>query len=90
MLSNGYEDVRGIEMTLTNTVGWIATSGQVDSWVYEEANTTSIQDEEMLKKPMDVGIGRLQNKTLRSCYRCTQKWKAKLKALFSEINITHT
>ncbi|KAL1330543.1 hypothetical protein AAHE18_12G117200 [Arachis hypogaea] len=54
MLSTGYEGVREIEKRLTNTVGWSATSGQVDNWVYEEANTTFIQDEEMLKKLMNT------------------------------------
>ncbi|ERN12648.1 hypothetical protein AMTR_s00025p00239420 [Amborella trichopoda] len=54
MLSSGYEGVREIEKRLTNTVGWSATSGQVDNWVYEEANSTFIQDEEMLKRLMDT------------------------------------
>ncbi|KAK2994523.1 hypothetical protein RJ640_010801 [Escallonia rubra] len=54
MLSSGYEGVREIEKRLTNTVGWSATSGQVDNWVYEEANTTFIQDEEMLNKLMST------------------------------------
>ncbi|PQP92028.1 magnesium-chelatase subunit ChlH chloroplastic [Prunus yedoensis var. nudiflora] len=52
MLSSGYEGVREIEKRLTNTVGWSATSGQVDNWVYEEANSTFIQDEEMLNRLM--------------------------------------
>ncbi|KAI3472195.1 hypothetical protein Pfo_029683 [Paulownia fortunei] len=52
MLSSGYEGVREIEKRLTNTVGWSATSGQVDNWVYEEANTTFIQDEQMLNRLM--------------------------------------
>ncbi|KAL3637236.1 hypothetical protein CASFOL_019535 [Castilleja foliolosa] len=54
MLSSGYEGVREIEKRLTNTVGWSATSGQVDNWVYEEANTTYIQDEEMLNRLMST------------------------------------
>ncbi|KAG4927867.1 hypothetical protein JHK85_054353 [Glycine max] len=54
MLSTGYEGVREIEKRLTNTVGWSATSGQVDNWVYEEANTTFIQDEQMLNKLMNT------------------------------------
>ncbi|GAB2267019.1 hypothetical protein Dimus_002004 [Dionaea muscipula] len=54
MLSTGYEGVREIEKRLSNTVGWSATSGQVDNWVYEEANTTFIQDEEMLKRLMNT------------------------------------
>ncbi|CAN4089907.1 unnamed protein product [Withania somnifera] len=54
MLSTGYEGVREIEKRLTNTVGWSATSGQVDNWVYEEANTTFIKDEEMLNRLMNT------------------------------------
>lgn len=54
MLSTGYEGVREIEKRLTNTVGWSATSGQVDNWVYEEANSTFIKDEEMLKRLMNT------------------------------------
>ena len=38
MLSSGYEGVREIQKRLTNTLGWSATSGSVDNWVYEEAN----------------------------------------------------
>ncbi|XP_027175365.1 magnesium-chelatase subunit ChlH, chloroplastic [Coffea eugenioides] len=54
MLSSGYEGVREIEKRLTNTVGWSATSGQVDNWVYEEANTTFIEDQEMLNRLMST------------------------------------
>ena len=39
MLSSGYEGVREIQKRLTNTVGWSATSGQVDNWVYDEVST---------------------------------------------------
>ncbi|KAK1279200.1 hypothetical protein QJS04_geneDACA016894 [Acorus gramineus] len=54
MMKSGYEGVREIEKRLTNTVGWSATSGQVDNWVYEEANETFIKDEEMLKRLLDT------------------------------------
>ena len=37
MLSSGYEGVREIQKRLTNTMGWSATSGMVDNWVYDEA-----------------------------------------------------
>ena len=39
MLSSGYEGVREIQKRLTNTVGWSATSGAVDNWVYDEVCT---------------------------------------------------
>merc|ERR1719230_84023 len=50
MLSSGYEGVREIQKRLTNTVGWSATAGGVDNWVYEEANDTFINDEEMQRR----------------------------------------
>jgi magnesium chelatase subunit H len=54
MLSSGYEGVREIEKRLTNTMGWSATSGTVDNWVYEEANNTFINDEEMQKRLLET------------------------------------
>ena len=38
MLKHGYEGVRQIEAHVTNTMGWSATTGQVDPWVYERAD----------------------------------------------------
>lgn len=35
MLSSGYEGVREIQKRMTNTMGWSATSGMVDNWVYD-------------------------------------------------------
>merc|ERR1712037_20768 len=54
MLSSGYEGAREIQKRLTNTLGWSATSGQVDNWVYEEANDTFVADPEMAKRLMDT------------------------------------
>lgn len=54
MMGSGYEGVREIQKRLNNTMGWSATSGQVDNWVYDEANTTFMEDEEMAKKMMDL------------------------------------
>jgi magnesium chelatase subunit H len=54
MLSHGYEGVREISKRLVNTMGWSATAGAVDNWVYEDANTTFIQDEEMRKRLMNL------------------------------------
>lgn len=42
MLSSGYEGVREIQKRLTNTMGWSATSGTVDNWVYDEANKCAL------------------------------------------------
>ncbi|MGB7444885.1 MAG: cobaltochelatase subunit CobN, partial [Coleofasciculaceae cyanobacterium] len=54
MLSHGYEGVRELSKRLVNTTGWSATAGAVDNWVYEDVNTTFIQDEEMQKRLMNL------------------------------------
>jgi len=54
MMNSGYEGVREVQKRLTNTMGWSATAGEVDNWLYEEANNTFIADEEMQKRMMDL------------------------------------
>ena len=54
MMGSGYEGVREIQKRLTNTMGWSATSGMVDNWVYEDANSTFMEDEEMQKRLMEA------------------------------------
>ena len=54
MLGSGYEGVREIQKRLTNTMGWSATSGQVDNWVYDEANSTFIEDDEMAQRLLEA------------------------------------
>ncbi len=47
MLRHGYEGVRQIEEHVTNTLGWSATTGSVDPWVYRQLTTTFVLDEAM-------------------------------------------
>lgn len=54
MLSHGYEGVREISKRLVNTMGWSATAGAVDNWVYEDTNATFIQDEQMRQRLMNL------------------------------------
>lgn len=54
MLSHGYEGVRELSKRLVNTMGWSATAGAVDNWVYEDVNTTFIKDEEMQKRLLNL------------------------------------
>jgi magnesium chelatase subunit H len=54
MLSHGYEGVRELSKRLVNTMGWSATAGAVDNWIYEDANTTFIQDEAMRNRLMNL------------------------------------
>ncbi|KAJ6992380.1 magnesium-chelatase subunit ChlH [Populus alba x Populus x berolinensis] len=92
MMSTGYEGVREIEKRLTNTVGWSATSGQVDNWVYEEANSTFIQDEEMLNKLMNTNPNSFRKMVQtfleangRGYWETSQDNIEKLKQLYSEV-----
>lgn len=54
MLSTGYEGVREIQKRLRNTMGWSATAGEVDNFVFEDANSVFIEDMEMQKRLMDT------------------------------------
>ena len=50
MLKHGYEGVRQIETHVTNTMGWSATTGQVDPWVYQKLTQTFILDPVMRER----------------------------------------
>ena len=50
MLRHGHEGVRQIEAQVTNTMGWSATTGQVDPWVYERISETFVLDEAMRER----------------------------------------
>jgi len=54
MLSTGYEGVREIQKRLRNTMGWSATAGEVDNFVFEDANDTFINDSEMQQRLLDT------------------------------------
>ena len=47
MLEHGYEGVRQIEVHITNTMGWSATTGQVQPWVYQQLTETFMLDAQM-------------------------------------------
>jgi len=54
MLSHGHEGVRQIEASVTNTVGWSATTGAVDPWVYQRMTETFVLDDAMRKRLADL------------------------------------
>ncbi|KAG2683500.1 hypothetical protein I3843_10G032400 [Carya illinoinensis] len=92
MMASGYEGVREIEKRLTNTVGWSATSGQVDNWVYEEANSTFIQDEEMLNRLMKTNPNSFRKLVQtfleangRGYWETSEQNIEKLRQLYSEV-----
>ena len=47
LLKHGHEGVRQIEAHITNTVGWSATTGEVEPWVYQRLSETFVLDEDM-------------------------------------------
>jgi len=53
MLSTGYEGTREITKRLRNTMGWSATAGEVDNFIYEDANSVFIEDEDMRKRLLE-------------------------------------
>merc|ERR1719217_2036652 len=54
MLASGYEGTREITKRLRNTMGWSATSGEVDNFVFEDANSVFIEDAEMQQRLLDT------------------------------------
>jgi magnesium chelatase subunit H len=50
MLEHGYEGVRQIEIHITNTMGWSATTGQVQPWVYQQLTETFLLDPAMRER----------------------------------------
>ncbi|MEO0937408.1 MAG: magnesium chelatase subunit H [Pseudomonadota bacterium] len=54
LLKHGAEGVRQIEATVTNTLGWSATTGQVDPWVYQRISETFVLDDEMRARIADL------------------------------------
>jgi magnesium chelatase subunit H len=50
MLEHGYEGVRQIEVHVTNTMGWSATTGEVQPWVYQQITQTYILDAQMRER----------------------------------------
>ncbi len=82
MLNNGYEGVRQIEAHLTHTLGWSATTGQVQPWVYEEMTKTFIMDPEMRTRLAELNptaSAKVVNRLLEASRR--KYWKPNEKIL---------
>ena len=72
LLNHGAEGVRQIEAQLTNTMGWSATTGQVEPWVYQRLSETFVLDEDMRKRLADlnpVASSRMANRLLEATER---------------------
>jgi magnesium chelatase subunit H len=76
MLAHGYEGVRQIEVHLTNTLGWSATTGQVQPWVYHQLTQTFMLDAEMrdrLARLNPAASAKLANRLIEASER--EYWK---------------
>ena len=54
MLKHGYEGVRLIETQVTNTLGWSATTGGVEPWIYQQITETFVLDDAMRQRLADL------------------------------------
>ncbi len=50
LLAHGHEGVRQIESQVTNTLGWSATTGTVEPWVYKQITETFVLDKAMRER----------------------------------------
>ena len=50
LLKHGHEGVRQIEAQITNTMGWSATTGEVEPWVYQRLSETFVLDDAMRER----------------------------------------
>ena len=72
MLEHGYEGVQQIEVHITNTMGWSATTGQVQPWVYKQLSETFVLDPEMrdrLAKLNPTASVRMANRLIEASAR---------------------
>jgi len=85
LLKHGYEGVRQIEAQVTNTMGWSATTGQVEPWVYQQISETYVLDPAMRERLAELNptaSARMAKRLLEACDR--QYWtpdEATLEAL---------
>ncbi len=75
LLQHGHEGVRQIEAQITNTLGWSATTGQVDPWVYQRLSETFVLDDAMRRRMAALNpraSARMANRLIEACDR--QYW----------------
>lgn len=71
-LKHGYEGVRAIETSITNTLGWSATTGQVSPWVYKQMAKTFVLDKAMRDRLADLNptaSARMANRLIEASER---------------------
>jgi magnesium chelatase subunit H len=69
LLKHGHEGVRQIEAHVTNTMGWSATTGQVEPWVYQKISETFVLDDDMRSRLAEMNpqaSARMANRLLEA------------------------
>ncbi|MGR3485398.1 MAG: cobaltochelatase subunit CobN [Paracoccaceae bacterium] len=72
LLAHGGEGVRAIESHVTNTLGWSATTGEVEPWVYQRLSETFVLDDAMRDRLADLNptaSARMANRLLEASDR---------------------
>ena len=92
LLRHGPEGVRQIEAQVTNTMGWSATTGTVEPWVYQRLSETFVLDEAMRRRLTDLNpqasarmAGRLLEASSRNYWQPDAQTLAALQAAADEI-----
>jgi len=69
MLKHGSEGVLHIDAQVKNTLGWSATTGEIEPWIYTRLSETFILDEDMRRRLADlnpVASSRVANRLLEA------------------------
>ena len=72
LLQHGAEGVRQIEAQVTNTMGWSATTGAVEPWVYQRISETFVLDDAMRNRLAELNptaSSRMANRLLEASDR---------------------
>lgn len=72
MLKHGFEGVRHLELHVTNTMGWSATTGTVSPWVYQKISETFVLDPAMRARLSELNpksSARVADRLLEACER---------------------
>ena len=72
LLQHGHEGVRQIEACVTNTLGWSATTGEVEPWVYKQLTETFVREpamRERLSSLNPVASARIVNRLIEASER---------------------
>jgi magnesium chelatase subunit H len=92
MLESGYEGVREISKRLVNTMGWSATAGAVDNWVYEDVNDVYVNDKEMCDRLKNLNpnsfrkiVGTLLEVNGRGYWETSEENLDRLRELYQEL-----